>query len=160
VAKKSPKNVVTQRVEEVYALRLQGAERHDLIRYAAEKGWGVCERQVENYITKADRLMKKRIDAKADHLLARHLLQRRRLFAEAKEAADHATALRVLQDEARLLNLYPPTKIAPTTPDGKDPWAGWAPALGELDDAELAVLDKLAARARQVAAGDAGNRGN
>jgi hypothetical protein len=72
-------------------------------------------------------------------------------------SGDFRTALAVLQDEAKLEGLYPPTKIAPTTPDGQDPWA---PALKDASDEELAVLAKLAERSRQVAAGDPHNRGN
>src|SRR5262245_45284320 len=143
---------VMRRVEEVFRLRLGGAEFHDILQHAAapEQNWGVAERQIWNYIAAADKLMKERFDAKAEHLLARHLLQRRQLYAHAMGAGDFGTALRVLQDEAKLEGLYPPTKIAPTTPDGQQ---AWAPALQDASDDELAVLARLAQRARQVAGG-------
>ena len=38
------------------------------------------------------------------------------------KANDLRTALQVLRDEANLEGLYPPTKFAPTTPDGKHPY--------------------------------------
>jgi hypothetical protein len=150
---------VLKRVEEVFRLRLGGAEFHDIYEHAnaPQQAWNVSKSQVRRYIALADRLMRKRFDAKAPHLLALHLLQRRTLFARAVEAGDYGTALRVLQDEARLEGLYPPVKVAPTTPDGQDPWA---PALKEASDEELAVLAKVAERSRQVAAGDEGNREN
>src|SRR5262249_4916631 len=54
----------------------------------------------------ADELCRERFDAHARHLLARHLLQRRRLYAHAMEVGDYKTALAVLKDEAQLLRLY------------------------------------------------------
>jgi hypothetical protein len=122
-----------------------------------EQQWNVSDTQLRRYISAADRLVRERFDAKADYLLARHLMQRRTLFAHALGAGDFRTAPAVLQDEAKLEGLYPPTKIAPTTPDGEQ---AWAPALKEMSDEELTVLARLAERARHVAAGDGDNRGN
>jgi hypothetical protein len=47
---KSTKAEVTQRVEEVLSLRLAGAGLAEIVRRASEKGWGVGERQLQNYI--------------------------------------------------------------------------------------------------------------
>jgi hypothetical protein len=159
---KSTKAEMRKRVEEVFKLRLAGAEFADILQHASapEQAWGVSERQLWNYVAAADKLIAERFDAKAPHLLNRHLLQRRALYAHAMGAGDFRTALACLQDEAKLEGLYPPTKVAPTTPDGQAPWATWMPALKDLDDTELEVLAKLAERARQVAAGDGANRGN
>jgi hypothetical protein len=140
---KSTKAEVMKRVEEVFKLRLGGAEFADIREYAAapEQAWGVSDTQLWRYISAADKLMKERFDAKADHLLARHLLQRRQLYAHAMGAGDFNTALRVLQDEAKLEGLYPPTKIAPTNPAGDKPYEG------NLTDAErVAALAALYAR--------------
>jgi len=54
------------------------------------------------YIRAADALCEKHFDAKAGHLLSRHLLQRRQLYAHTLGAGDFSTALRVLKSEARL----------------------------------------------------------
>ena len=51
-------------------------------------------------------------------------MQRRALYARAIKTNDIRTALSVLKDEAALEGLYPPTKVAPTTPDGKHPYLG------------------------------------
>jgi len=56
---------------------------------------------------KADTLCVKLFDANAKHLLNRHLLQRRRLYLRAIEDGDYRLALSILQDEAKLENLYP-----------------------------------------------------
>ncbi len=121
---KSTKAEVRRRVEEVFKLRLGGANFADVVQYASapEQAWGVGERQIWNYIEAADKLISERFDAKAPYLLNRHLLQRNQVFAHAMGAGDYRTALAVLQDEAKLEGLYPPSKIAPTTPDGEHPY--------------------------------------
>jgi len=146
---KSTKAQVTQRVEEVFKLRLGGAEFSDIRQYASapEQQWNVSDRQLWRYIAAADALVKQRFDARADHLLARHCLQRRLLYAHALAAGDHATALRILDSEAKLEALFPPVKVAPTTPDGKEPYAPLS------DDERRAALDRL------YAAVGAGGRG-
>jgi hypothetical protein len=137
---KSSRAEVLKRVEAVFKLRLGGAEFHDIREYAdaPEQRWGVSDTQLRRYISAADKLMKERFDAKADYLLARHLMQRRTLFAQATAAGDYRTALAVLDSEAKLEGLFPPTKIAPTNPEGDKPYecsltdAERAAALGRL----------------------------
>jgi hypothetical protein len=107
----SPKSNATQaevaaRVEEVLRIRLDGAQFHDVVQYASEKGWGVSPRQVGNYIRRADDLLVERQDHSRRRLIARHLAQRAALYARAVNAADYRTALAVLQDEAKLRGLY------------------------------------------------------
>jgi hypothetical protein len=141
---------VAQRIEEVFKLRLGGAEFQDIRQYASapEQNWGVSDRQVWRYIAAADTLVKKRFDARADHLLARHLMQRRMLYAHAVGAGDFATALRILDSEAKLEGLFPPTKIAPTNP------AGDAPYECHLSEAErLAAIDAIRSRVGLAGAG-------
>src|SRR5262245_7148984 len=104
---KSTRAVVRQRVNEVLKLRLGGAEFPDIREYAAapEQGWGVGDSQLWRYIKAADALCKDYFDPRAENLLARHLLQRRQLYAHAMSAGDFRTALAVLKDEAELEGL-------------------------------------------------------
>src|SRR5215470_19650666 len=106
---KSSKAEVRKRVEEVFKLRLGGANLADIVQYASapEQAWGVAERQIANYIKAADQLMVERFDAKAPCLLNRHLLQRDQVFAHAMGAGDFRTALAVLDSGAKLLGLFP-----------------------------------------------------
>ena len=117
---KSSNLEAAQRVEEVFKLRLGGAEFADIRQFASEpeQNWNVSDRQLWRYIAAADKLVKERFDARAEHLLNRHLLQRRTLFAHAMGAGDFRAALAVLQDEAKLEGLYPPTKTELTGKDG------------------------------------------
>jgi hypothetical protein len=106
---KSSKAEVRQRVSAVLKLRLGGAEFPDICEYATapEQDWRVSDSQLWRYIRAADALVKDYFDAQAEHLLARHLLQRRLLYAHALGAGDFATALRVLDSEAKLEGLFP-----------------------------------------------------
>lgn len=104
--KKATNAVVLQRVEEVLAIRLDGAQLHDIRRYASENGWGVSDRQLERYIEKADQLLVERRQRKWKRLTALHVARREALYARALQAADFRTALAVLQDMAKLQNLY------------------------------------------------------
>ena len=105
---KSTKAEINKRVHEVLKLRLGGAEFLDIREYARapEQNWDVSDSQLWRYVQKADTLCGKLFDDKAGHLLKRHLLQRRQLYAHALGARDFRTALAVLQDEAKLENLY------------------------------------------------------
>lgn len=113
--KKAPKTLsikadnaeIAQRVEEVLRIRLDGAQLHDILHYAAEKAWGVEERQLRTYMQRADELLVERLESDRRKLIARHIAQREALFARAVNAADYRTALAILTDEAKLRGLYP-----------------------------------------------------
>jgi hypothetical protein len=104
---KATKTEISKRVEEVLRIRLDGAQFHDIVQYAAEKGWGLKDRQVRNYIRRADDLLVERQDRNRKRLIARRVAQREALYARALNAADHRTALAVLTDLDRLRGLYP-----------------------------------------------------
>jgi hypothetical protein len=132
--KRSTRAEFERRVDAVLKLRLGGAEFQDLREYAVapEQAWNVSDTQLWRYVAAADRRCEKYFDTRAGHLLSRHLLQRRALYAYAMAAGDYRTALAVLQDEARLEGLYPPTRVAPTNPDGDEEY-------GQLTDEERAA---------------------
>ncbi len=115
---KATKAEVWQRVNEVLAIRLDGAEFHDILQYAAEKGWGVGERQLWNYVRAADKLLVERLERDRDKLFARHVGQRRALLGRCVTAGDYSTASRILRDEAELLGLYPPKRTELTGQGG------------------------------------------
>jgi hypothetical protein len=148
---KATKAIVLRRVEEVLRIRLDGAEFWDVREYAREKeaeegsAWHLSEGakplsdgQLWRYIAAADKLIAESCRASRKKLLRRHLAQRRNLYAKSVLAGDYRSALAVLRDEAELEGLYPPKKIAPTTPKGDEPYHG------ELSDADrLAALQAL-----------------
>jgi hypothetical protein len=117
---KSTKAEILQRVEAVFRLRLGGAEFSDIREYAIapEQNWNVSDSQLWRYIRAADQLVKERFDARAQHLLNRHILQRRQLYAHAMGAGDYSTALRILDSEAKLEGLFPAEKHEHSGKDG------------------------------------------
>jgi hypothetical protein len=150
---RSTKLEVQQRVEAIFQLRLGGAEFHDIREYAGattdEDGkprepWGVSDTQLRRYIAMADELYVKRFDAQAKHLRARHLLQRRRLYAHAMEMSDIRTALAILKDEAELERLYEARD--PAGPPGE---GALAAPMGTAD-----VVGVLSERLRQTERAD------
>ncbi len=98
---------VALRVEEVLVIRLDGAQYHDVVQYAAEKKWALQERQLREYMRRADALLVERQDKNRKQVIARHLAQRQALFARCVNAADYRTALSILDSDAKLRGLYP-----------------------------------------------------
>ena len=103
---KSTKAQVEQRVTEVLRLRVGGAEFSDIREYAAAQGWGVSDSQLWRYIAKSDEAMAQTLEKSREKLLARHLAQRRLLYAKSVEVGDYKGALACLRDEAELEGLY------------------------------------------------------
>src|SRR6185437_6820350 len=121
---KATKAEAMNRLQEVTKLLLAGAEFGEIRQFAAERQWDVSDRSVRRYMEVAYKRMADAAKRDSKQLLGRHLMQRRALYARCLKQGDHRTALNVLKDEAALQGIYPPTKIAPTTPDGQHPYPG------------------------------------
>jgi hypothetical protein len=147
---KSTRAEVDRRIAEVFKLRLGGAELPDIREYAQAQSppWGVTDAQLWRYVKAADALCRKYLDGQSEHLLARHLLQRRQLYAHAMSAGDFRAALAVLKDEAELEGLYAPRKVALTDPTGTREYSG-----GLTDADRHAALQNLYARVGERAGG-------
>src|SRR5262245_41663861 len=109
------KGEIMKRVEEALQILLLGGEFMDVRNHAEENKWGVGATQIRRYMSKAYDLIQKRAEKDKGRLLARHLMQRRTMYARAMEQNDIRAALAVAQDEAELIGLYPPKKTALTT---------------------------------------------
>jgi len=150
---KADKATVVKRTNEVLKLLLAGAEFEDIRQYSADKGWDIRDRQLRRYQEIAYQRLAEATKHDEQQLLGRHLMQRRALYARALKGNDIRTALLVLKDEAALEGIYPPTKIAPTTPDGRYPYQGrlsreerffrMLSAQGRNDQSELELLEQL-----------------
>lgn len=141
---KADKATVALRVEAVLRLLIAGAQYHEIRQYATKQGWDVSERQVRRYIASANDQLAGLGEARRERLLDRHLVQRGNLYARAVQAGDLGTALRVLQDEAELLGMYPPKKVAPTTPDGDKPYQPVTFTDGQRAEALRRLLQRVA----------------
>ena len=121
---KATKAEAMNRLREVTKLLLAGAEFGEIRQFAAERQWDVSDRSIRRYMEVAYKRMADASKRDSKQLLGRHLMQRRALYARCLKQGDHRSALNVLKDEASLQGIYPPTKIAPTTPDGQHPYPG------------------------------------
>jgi hypothetical protein len=128
---KATKAEALVRLREVTKLLLAGAEFAEIRQFATDRQWGITDRSVRRYMEIAYKEMVDVSKRNRKELLGRHLMQRRALYARCLKQGDHRTALNVLKDEADLQGLYPPTKIAPTTPDGNAPYSD--PALSRRE---------------------------
>lgn len=112
--------LVRCRVDELIPLRLEGKFPHEICRYVSEREalpgncWSLADgespmssRQVQRYISAADKELLKLAAGKREQHLKRHLAQRRYLYARATQAGELRTALAVLDSEAELLGLHP-----------------------------------------------------
>jgi len=107
-----------QRVSEVLHLRLHGGAFHDLLRHASEQKWNVSERQLWNYVAKADALLAETLERDRGKVFNLHVAQRRALYLKCMSVSDYSNARAVLKDEAELLGLYPAKKTEVTGKDG------------------------------------------
>jgi hypothetical protein len=105
--RRSTKREVCERIAEVCKLVLLGAEAADLREFALEKGWNISTAQLRRYHAHALKKFARLVEKDHDRNFARHVLQRRALYARAMEAGDWRSALAIAKDEAELLALYP-----------------------------------------------------
>jgi len=104
--KKSDTAEVAQRVAEILRIRLDGAQYHDVLQLASENAWNVSERQLREYMRRADDLLVERMERNRRRLVARHIAQRETLFARAVNGADYRTALSIADSTAKLQGLF------------------------------------------------------
>ncbi len=105
-----PKGTVAlmeQRITEIYKLLLLGAGRSDILQHASKKQWDVENRTVDEYISRATSLLKKKSEIDRDYMLnmARERLQM--LYMRALSVQDLKTALAVQKEINTLEGLYP-----------------------------------------------------
>jgi len=105
--RRATRREVCERLTIVYKLVLLGAEHQDLCEHAREAQWGIGPAQVRRYQAHALKKMARMQEKNRDKNFARHVQQRRALYARAMEAGDWRTALAIARDEAELLKLYP-----------------------------------------------------
>lgn len=117
---KATKASAQKRVDDLLRIRLDGAEWWDIREYVREKeaepgsNWHraeaeepISESQIRRYLQRADDLVMKSHQRSRKRLFRRHLAQRRHLYSKAVNAGDIRVALSCLQDEAKMLGLYP-----------------------------------------------------
>lgn len=95
-----------RRIDAVLRIRLDGAQFHDVLQFASEKGWNLSERQLRNYMQAADNQLAQDQQTGRRRIIALHMGRREALYARAVNTGDYRTALAVLGDLAKLQGLY------------------------------------------------------
>lgn len=95
-------------VREVVALLCHGAEPDDILAHAAKEAWPYTAGQLLQAQTMAYAMMRAGLNETPENVRARHVRQRRLLFAKCMKLQDYKTAHAVLRDEGRLLGVYEP----------------------------------------------------
>src|SRR5438132_4913296 len=104
---KATKATVQTRVEEIAEIRIAGGGFRDIVQYASKKKWRVADRQLWNYIARADELLATRHEEGKEKRFNLAIAQRQALYARAFEAGDWRAALSILKDRDELWGLYP-----------------------------------------------------
>lgn len=101
---KSSKGEVERRVTDIYTLRLACASHEYIVRYASEK-WGVSERQVESYITKAIEKEKEEGKQVRENELIKAIKRLEDIYFKAYALQNYSECRLITKDMADLLGL-------------------------------------------------------
>jgi hypothetical protein len=94
-----------QRIDAVVNLLIASASRHVILNWIAQHGWGITERQADNYIALATERLGSLAQADKTFELGRTVARLQLLFGKALAAGDLQTALQCLRSLAQLLGL-------------------------------------------------------
>lgn len=102
----SGKAEIEKRVNEVYSLLLSRVNRAQILQYASNKWGKICDRTVDNYISKARELLKNETAIDRSTALAEHIATRNQLYQIALKKEKFQTCLQILDSTARLQGLF------------------------------------------------------
>ena len=102
MARKSTKDEIQGRVNEVYDLLLRANSRTQIIRFASET-WDVGERQAEIYMSRARQLMALDAELERPQWLAAAVARLQDYEREARAKGNLSIAIKALEDQAKLL---------------------------------------------------------
>jgi hypothetical protein len=105
---RASKATIMKRIETVVQIITLGGEFHDVREYAHKNQWQISDGQLRRYYDQALDLLEARMEKDRNKTRARHLAQRRALYARALKDGDLRTALAAAKDEAVLYGIYPP----------------------------------------------------
>lgn len=139
--KKSTDAEITARVTTVYKLILNGADRHEILQYAAKMDWNVSDRSVDEYIARATAMFTERAakaaeraEEKRHERLGIAEAQLNMLFMKCVNVQDYKAALAVRRELSLLLGLHAPTRQEVTGKDGGAIRVSLKDIIGNVDD--------------------------
>lgn len=101
---KSTKSKVRERVAEIVPMLIEARRRVEIVRYGSEK-WGVSERQVENYIHKANVYLKERAERDMELSYSKAVHRYEMLYAESLKKKDLKTCVMINEKLSHLQGL-------------------------------------------------------
>ena len=106
-----------KRTRIILEMLLQSTPTVDILRFGVET-WGLSERMVEDYITKAYVAIDKMANVNNEQSFANNLAQRQYLKNKAIKEGDLRLAHEIVKDEAKIRNLYPADRLEHTGAGG------------------------------------------
>lgn len=107
--KKVSEAEVKLRVHTIFNMILGGASRFDILRHSSSQ-WGVCDRQADEYMRRADLEIDKWADRLSRNSVKRSLSRREKIYMKAMELGQINVALEVARDTDKLRGNYPEEK--------------------------------------------------
>jgi len=102
MARKSSKDEIQNRVNEVYGLFLRAWSHNQIVQHGSEK-WGVSERQVRDYMAEARKLLALDAELARPQWLEGAIARLQEYERRAADKGQLGTALMALDKQARLL---------------------------------------------------------
>jgi hypothetical protein len=102
MARKSTKDEIQNRVNEVYGLLLRAWNHNQIVQYGSEK-WGISERQVRDYLAEARKLMALDAEIERPQWLEAALARLQDYERIARENNQVGLAMTAVEKQARLL---------------------------------------------------------
>jgi hypothetical protein len=102
MARKSTKDEIQNRVNEVYGLLLRAWNHNQIVQYGSEK-WGISERQVRDYLAEARKLMALDAELERPQWLEAALARLQDYERIARENNQVGLAMTAVEKQARLL---------------------------------------------------------
>jgi hypothetical protein len=102
MARKSTKDEIQNRVNEVYGLLLRAWNHNQIVQYGSEK-WGISERQVRDYLAEARKLMALDAELERPQWLEAALARLQDYERIARENNQVGLAMNAVEKQARLL---------------------------------------------------------
>ena len=141
---KRPQNAVVEaRVDIIYDQILSGYKRYQIQEYVRKKTqWGVCDKTVDYYITKARQKLKELLDIRKDEEIKLWIERNELLLSKAIGKKDFSTARQLQKDRADFLGIMAPTKFEIAGPGG-GPIETTVTQMDKLTDQELEALERI-----------------
>jgi len=102
VARKSTKDEIQNRVNEIYGLLLRAWNHNQIVQYGSEK-WGVSDRQVRDYLAEARKLLALDAEIERPQWLEAALARLQDYERIARENGQVGLAMAAVEKQARLL---------------------------------------------------------